>query len=131
STVQALWCDSTAQEAKLSKAGSRFSQRLVDRIDASCPFHRGQKDNQTPLYPPQLAITKKNPHPEPITTLGLRGPQSIHSTARALILELGPINLMLAFLTHCNVNLYPRIYWEATFQERKFSIALALEFQDH
>ncbi|KAJ3861939.1 hypothetical protein EV359DRAFT_66044 [Lentinula novae-zelandiae] len=136
STVQALWCDSTAQEAKLSKAGSRFSQHLVDRIDASCPFHRGQKDNQTPLYPPQLAITKKNPHPEPITTLGLCGPQSIHSTARALILELGPINLMLAFLTHCNVNLYPRIYWEAsicmlTSKERKFSVALALEFQDH
>ncbi|KAJ3932347.1 MAG: hypothetical protein NXY57DRAFT_1038493, partial [Lentinula lateritia] len=42
----------------------------------------------------------------------------------------------LAFLTHCNVNLYPRIYWEAsicmlTSKERKFSVALALEFQDH
>ncbi|KAJ3871059.1 hypothetical protein F5051DRAFT_446698 [Lentinula edodes] len=136
STVHALWIDATSQEAKKSPLNSRFRNHLVDRIDASCAFKRGQKDNQTPIYPPQLSITKKGPKPEPITTLELQGPQSVSSTARSLILDLGPLKLMFSFLTHCNVNLYQRRYWEDTisvlsWDDRHWSVALAFEFNDH
>ncbi|KAJ4488744.1 hypothetical protein C8J55DRAFT_557746 [Lentinula edodes] len=136
SAVHALWIDATSQEAKKSPLNSRFRNHLVDRIDASCAFKRGQKDNQTPIYPPQLSITKKGPEPEPITTLGLQGPQSVSSTARSLILDLGPLKLMFSFLTHCNVNLYQRRYWEDTisvlsWDDRHWSVALAFEFNDH
>lgn len=132
-TVQALWCDATATEANRAKEknpDARFARHLVDKMDASCSFKRGQTSNQTPLFPPQLARTPANPNPDPITTLGLKGPHCIRSTARALILDLGPLNLMvcslsyfsplplllfihqLAFLTHCHVNLYTRSQWE-------------------
>ncbi|KAJ3803813.1 hypothetical protein F5876DRAFT_71149 [Lentinula aff. lateritia] len=119
SAVHALWIDATSQEAKKSPLNSRFRNHLVDRIDASCAFKRGQKDNQIPIYPPQLSITKKGPKPEPITTLGLQGPQSISSTARSLILDLGPLKLM--------EDTISVLSWD----DHHWSVALAFEFNDH
>ncbi|KAJ3846529.1 hypothetical protein EV368DRAFT_52675, partial [Lentinula lateritia] len=104
----------------------------VDQIDVSCAFKCGQKDNQTPIYLPQLSITKKGPKPEPITTLELQELQSINSTAHSLM-DLGPLKLMscFSFLTHCNVNLYQYHYWEDTISDRHWSVALVFEFNDH
>ncbi|KAE9403479.1 hypothetical protein BT96DRAFT_936331 [Gymnopus androsaceus JB14] len=61
---------------------------------------------------------------------------NISATAHALILDLGPLKLLFAFLTHCNLNLYLREQWEKsicvlTKAQCHFSVGLAFEFRLH
>lgn len=96
STVHAIWCDATSDEAKSFPANSRFRSRLVDKIDASCTFKRGHRGKQSPIFPPQLLPRHTNT--PLITSLSLKGPQSISATARALVIDFGPLKLMVSLL---------------------------------
>ncbi|KAJ7577909.1 hypothetical protein C8J56DRAFT_1170696 [Mycena floridula] len=137
-TVLGLWADSTKEEAKKSKKGSRSHQGLVYQLDSSCSFLRGTHKHQTPLYPPQLRKNRSNPNPPSISEANLRlsSPNSITATNRALILNFETLHLSLAFLTHTSVQLYTREVWENSICKvnkatRRFQIGLAIEFKDY
>ncbi|KAE9396675.1 hypothetical protein BT96DRAFT_941467 [Gymnopus androsaceus JB14] len=112
SSVISLWCDATNSEAAKSSKDSCFHRNHVDQIDASCIFECGQTKAQDQLFPPQIVNKKEKPGDLVISDLFLKGPDSISATARALILDLGPLKLLFAFLTHCNSNLYSHEQWE-------------------
>ncbi|KAE9386494.1 hypothetical protein BT96DRAFT_1006033 [Gymnopus androsaceus JB14] len=136
SSVISLWCDATNSEAAKSSKDSCFHCNLVDQIDTSCIFERGQTKAQDQLFPPQIVNKKEKPEDLVISDLFLKGPDSISATACALILDLGPLKLLFAFLTHCNLNLYSREQWEKsicvlTKAQCHFSIGLAFEFRLH
>ncbi|KAF5334701.1 hypothetical protein D9758_017248 [Tetrapyrgos nigripes] len=136
--ILGIHADPTASERKKAPGGSCSAVKLglVTRLGPHCRYKRGTNGAQTPLWPEVFRVTRRNPVPPPISTLSLRGPEAISATARGLDMELGPLNLYLAFLTHTNVQLYT---WKQFLQSiaklpvkvRRFSIRLAFEFQDY
>ncbi|KAE9395180.1 hypothetical protein BT96DRAFT_1044977 [Gymnopus androsaceus JB14] len=97
SSVISLWCDATNSEAAKSSKDSCFHRNLVDQISASCIFECSQTKAQDQLFPPQIVNKKEKPGDLVILDLFLKGPDSISATARALILDLGPLKLLFAY----------------------------------
>ncbi|KAF8240414.1 hypothetical protein L208DRAFT_1420413 [Tricholoma matsutake] len=127
--VMALWADALQAEAK--RVGASDGQ--VYCLDPTCTIKRGTNHKQTPLWLPQLAISTKQPNPPSIESLELKG---VATTSRSMILNLGPVSLKLAYLTHTSVQIYKRSIWETSVcavakQDCGFHVALALEFKEY
>ncbi|KAF8240631.1 hypothetical protein L208DRAFT_1420342 [Tricholoma matsutake] len=100
--VLGLWAD--ASQAEVKHVGTSDGQ--VYRLDATCAVKRGTNHKQTLLWPPQLAISAKQPNPPSIETLELKG---VATTSRSIVLNLGPVSL----------------------KDHGFHVALALEFEEY
>ncbi|KAF8220207.1 hypothetical protein L208DRAFT_1335099 [Tricholoma matsutake] len=124
-----LWADASQAEAK--HLGTSDGQ--VYHLDATCAVKRGTNHKQTLLWPPQLAISAKQPNPPSIETLELKG---VATTSHSIVLNLGPVSLKLAYLTHTSIQIYKRRIWEMSVcavakADRGFHVTLALEFEEY
>ncbi|KAJ7716284.1 hypothetical protein B0H16DRAFT_1701414 [Mycena metata] len=131
--LEAIVVDSTKREARAAGAPAAAKQGLVYELDSCSTIKRGQKDNQSDVYPPALRTTASNPDPPSVNTLTL---EAISYTNRALILNFGTLFFMLQYLTHTSVQFYPRHVWERSIRNvskevRKFSIGVAFVFHDY
>ncbi|KAF6765327.1 hypothetical protein DFP72DRAFT_867532 [Ephemerocybe angulata] len=115
-----LYADLTGTEADDAK----ITTGLVQQLNSSCEMRRGTCGNQTPLLADELC----GDSPLPITALSLR---QVHYSVRAMVLDLGPLWLKLAYLTHTSVQVYPKSEWTVISKvpksNRKFSVALGIE----
>ncbi|EPQ61203.1 hypothetical protein GLOTRDRAFT_90440 [Gloeophyllum trabeum ATCC 11539] len=128
-TVQNIWADATDKE-QLKSSNVRVQAGHAYKLDTSCKCMRGQKDNQTPLFPPMW----KGRGAAPISSLRL-GPDSVSSTGHTVTLDFGPLVLSMAPLTHTSVQCYSRSTWETAVlqipkKDRKFLVAIGFEFKD-
>ncbi|KAK6996874.1 hypothetical protein R3P38DRAFT_1946623 [Favolaschia claudopus] len=125
--------DATEKEAKRRDAPERAKEGLVYCLDATSSIKRGQSKHQTEVYPPTLRATPQNPTPPSLSTLVL---QEVTYTHRALLLHFGTLVCMLQYLTHTNVQFYPREMWNTSIMNvsksvRKFHIGMAFIFASH
>lgn len=90
-----LLADATDEEAgikkspKLSGLTDNHADGYLDRIDGTCRLMRGQKDNQTWVWPGTLDS------PEELEGLTLCG---VSYTPRSLILRFGKLDLQVSFV---------------------------------
>ncbi|KAJ7752153.1 hypothetical protein B0H16DRAFT_1251698, partial [Mycena metata] len=131
--LEAIVVDATKREARAAGAPVAAKQGLVYELDSRSTIKKGQKDNQSDVYPPALRTTASNPDPPSLNTLTL---EAISYTNRALILNFGTLFFMLQYLTHTSVQFYPQHVWERSIRNvskevRKFSIGMAFVFQDY
>jgi hypothetical protein len=101
--VIGLWADYTNTEALRMPRRSPAGLGYVDMIEPTSKLHRGQRSNQTPLYPPQLHQRYQHSHKKPTSTellegLVVQGPQSISGTDCSMVVDLGPIVLQVCLL---------------------------------
>ncbi|KAH6902995.1 hypothetical protein BKA70DRAFT_1433968 [Coprinopsis sp. MPI-PUGE-AT-0042] len=128
--VLGFWSDMTDDEEEPFDA----EDGLVRQLDGSeWEVLRGSQGGQSALLPPQLLYSIDGERPEiAFTDLEIID-TSFHE--RALLLDLGPLKLKLAYLTHTSVQIYSREQWDNTIrnvakQDRKFRIGLAIETRD-
>ncbi|KAH6871280.1 hypothetical protein BKA70DRAFT_1488984 [Coprinopsis sp. MPI-PUGE-AT-0042] len=128
--VLGFWSDMTDDEEEAFDA----EDGLVRQLDGSeWEVLRGSQGGQSALLPPQLLYSIDGERPEiAFTDLEIID-TSFHE--RALLLDLGPLKLKLAYLTHTSVQIYSREQWDNTIrnvakQDRKFRIGLAIETRD-
>jgi hypothetical protein len=95
-----LWADASKEEAKRVGAADGH----VYRLEATCKVKRGTNSAQTPLWPPDFAITASQCNPPSIQALELKG---VSTTSRAIILNLGPLSLKVCLLTTYDPLLTP------------------------
>ncbi|KAJ8074267.1 hypothetical protein PM082_012577 [Marasmius tenuissimus] len=112
--VVALRADRTNVEQLKSPTKTRARLGFVDKLEPGSKIQRGQKSNQTPLYPPSLEkeYWKSKPKPssaELLEGLAIRGPDSISPTGRSMVVDFGGLVL----------------------EEQPFEVGLAIEFQTH
>ncbi|KDQ49853.1 hypothetical protein JAAARDRAFT_107235, partial [Jaapia argillacea MUCL 33604] len=88
-TVIALWADATNEEATKRTAYPDAKKGSVHCLDGTCNYMQGQTKNQTALYPPMFHHKKGKPAPPPIASLQIKGPESVHLTNRAIIIDFG------------------------------------------
>ncbi|KAL1715945.1 hypothetical protein EV715DRAFT_206373 [Schizophyllum commune] len=81
--VKSLWHDRTRTESDNAPAGSPGRRGLVEELRSSSAVTRGQRDNQTPLYPTPYATKGED---VPISTHGLVFMRA-YSTPRSLCLH--------------------------------------------
>lgn len=113
-TLLGIWCDPTKAERQRieedkhklvehTKLGvedpETAGKGYVVKLNPFCHFVRGKDGKQTALFPPQLRVTADCPNPEPLSVLGLVGPESISATSRALLLNLGCLTLMVRIIS--------------------------------
>ncbi|KAJ7724297.1 hypothetical protein B0H14DRAFT_3004105, partial [Mycena olivaceomarginata] len=108
---------------------------LAYTINSSSAVARGVNKAQGYIFPPMWRTGgKKDTAPlGSLTDLALAG---VSYTYRALILDLGPLFLMVQWLTHTSVQLYPRDVYEERVKSvnkkiRKFRIGMALVFEHY
>ncbi|KAJ7699096.1 hypothetical protein B0H16DRAFT_1484282 [Mycena metata] len=89
--LEAIVVDATKREARATGAPAAAKQGLVYELDSRSTIKRGQKDNQSDVYPPALRTTASNPDPPSVNTLTL---EAISYTNRALILNFGTLFFM-------------------------------------
>ncbi|KAJ7755876.1 hypothetical protein B0H16DRAFT_707212 [Mycena metata] len=89
--LEAIVVDATKREARATGAPAAAKQGLVYELDSRSTIKRGQKDNQSDVYPPALRTTASNPDPPSVNTLTL---EVISYTNRALILNFGTLFFM-------------------------------------
>ncbi|KAJ7088572.1 hypothetical protein C8R43DRAFT_956022 [Mycena crocata] len=111
-------------EAKQSAASQEAKQGLVYLLDPTCTIKRCQSTHQTDVFTPTLLVTPENPNPDPLCSLVLT---KITYTYRALILHFNTLVFMLQYLTHTNIQCYPREQWETSV--RKFNIGVVFIFE--
>ncbi|KAJ7227611.1 hypothetical protein B0H12DRAFT_1148920 [Mycena haematopus] len=102
--LEAIEIDATDKEASQFPKNHPTREGLPYTIDSSSTVKRGTNRSQSYVYPEIFG---------PLTDLAL---QDISYTHRALILNLGPLFLMIQWLTHSWVQLFPRSEYESTIQ---------------
>ncbi|KAF8137907.1 hypothetical protein K438DRAFT_1947086 [Mycena galopus ATCC 62051] len=133
--LEGIEIDATDKEAKRFPKGHPAQSGLPYRIDSSSAVKRGTNKSQGFVYPEIWRTTGKQKQGSKgcLTDLILHG---ISYTNRALILDLGSLFLMIQWLTHTWVQLYPRSDYESTVKivnkkVRKFRVGMALVFTDY
>ncbi|KAJ7812143.1 hypothetical protein B0H14DRAFT_3879752 [Mycena olivaceomarginata] len=120
--------DATDKEAARFPKEHPAQSGLAYTIDSSSAVACGVNKAQGYIFPPMWRTGgKKDTAPlGSLTDLALAG---VSYTYRALILDLGPLFLMVQWLTHTSVQLYPRDVYEERI--RKFRIGMALIFEHY
>ncbi|KAK6969508.1 hypothetical protein R3P38DRAFT_3243082 [Favolaschia claudopus] len=95
-TLEGIYADATAAEAKQEEAPERAQSGLVYELNPASTIVRGSESHQTSVYPEVMKYDIENnypplPYPPSFKRLVLTGVQTTH---RALILNLGMLNLM-------------------------------------
>ncbi|KAF6765343.1 hypothetical protein DFP72DRAFT_201838 [Ephemerocybe angulata] len=125
--VQAIWADFTAKES----AAAEIPHGMVQKLTPGTRIRRGTHRRQTPVLAAELQDVPDNLSRIEITDLEIK---DVHHSVRALIVDLGPLWLRLAYLTHTAVQVYRKDRWEELLVVpstlRKFSIGLAFECED-
>ncbi|KAK1226934.1 hypothetical protein PQX77_010067 [Marasmius sp. AFHP31] len=138
--VIGLWADYTDAEALRAPSSTPGRRGYVDVIGPHSMSTRGQKDNQTSLYPPQLRSewqeSKKKLSPAQLLEgLAIEGPHSISGTDRTMVVNLGGLVLQLAYILHTSPQLFTRSQWNTILRvhkkDRAFKVGLAIEFETH
>ncbi|KAJ7129848.1 hypothetical protein C8R43DRAFT_1134111 [Mycena crocata] len=129
--LEGMAVDATKAEAKQSAASQEAKQGLVYLLDPTCTIKRCQSTHQTDVFTPTLLVTPENPNPDPLCSLVLT---KITYTYRALILHFNTLVFMLQYLTHTNIQCYPREQWETSVcnvskDVRKFNIGVVFIFE--
>ncbi|KAF8156317.1 hypothetical protein K438DRAFT_2075885 [Mycena galopus ATCC 62051] len=123
----------------LEKEASRFNKDrparngLPYRIDSSCTAKRGTNHVQGYIFPPMWRTTGKQKSAHNLSELVLC---NLDYTYCALILDLGPLFLMIQWLTHTSAHFFSRVEWETPIKltdknVRKNRVGLALVFKAH
>ncbi|KAJ7694023.1 hypothetical protein B0H14DRAFT_3175162 [Mycena olivaceomarginata] len=127
--------DATDKEAARFPKEHPARSGLAYTIDSSSAVARGVNKAQGYIFPPMWRTGgKKDTAPlGSLTDLALAG---VSYTYRALILDLGPLFLMVQWLTHTSVQLYPRDVYEERVKSVnkkicKFRIGMALIFEHY
>ncbi|KAJ7029911.1 hypothetical protein C8F04DRAFT_1398194 [Mycena alexandri] len=131
--LEKLELDASEKEQKRFHKDHPASKGLPYTIDSKCTIKRGTNKAQGYVYPEMWRTPGKEKPKDLIPTLALRG---ISYTHRALILDLGPLFLMIQWMTHTSAQLFSRLGWESTVKVtdkrvRKFKVGLALVFTDY
>ncbi|KAJ6525972.1 hypothetical protein B0H19DRAFT_1197561 [Mycena capillaripes] len=134
--VEHIDVDATDKEASRFKKNHPARDGLPYTIDPSSTVKRGTNKAQNHVYPQMWRTTGKKVTSSvrhSVTDLTLK---DISYTYRALILDLGPLFLMIQWLTHTSAQLYPRFVWESTIKlmdkkVRKARVGMALVFADY
>ncbi|KAK7034410.1 hypothetical protein R3P38DRAFT_2466028, partial [Favolaschia claudopus] len=137
-TLEGIYADATAADAKQEEAPERAQSGLVYELNPASTIVRGSESHQTSVYPEVMKYDIENnypplPYPPSFKRLVLTGVQTTH---RALILNLGMLNLMVSYLTHTSVQWYTRIRWDTGIMSvskdvRKFHVGMALVFKEY
>ncbi|KAK7035102.1 hypothetical protein R3P38DRAFT_2912758 [Favolaschia claudopus] len=137
-TLEGIYADATAAEAKQEEAPERAQSGLVYELNPASTIVRGSESHQTSVYPEVMKYDIDNnypplPYPPSFKRLVLTGVQTTH---RALILHLGMLNLMVSYLTHTSVQWYTRNRWDTGIMcvskdVRKFHVGMALVFKEY
>ncbi|KAJ7165143.1 hypothetical protein C8R46DRAFT_1098269 [Mycena filopes] len=128
--------DATEKEASNFPPQHPARDGLAYSIDSSSTVTRGANKSQGYVFPPMWRTANKKQNGQTVGSLTDLVLTSISHTHRALILNLGPLFLMIQWLTHTSVQLYPRNVYESTVKLvnkklRKFHIGMALVFENH
>ncbi|KAK7014556.1 hypothetical protein R3P38DRAFT_3000764, partial [Favolaschia claudopus] len=132
--LEAIEIDATKAEAKRFPKSHPAASGLPYRIDSGCTVTRGNNNSQGPVYPPVWRTYGKKPVDNTrLSTLALT---SIDYTYRGIVLDLGPLSLMIQYLTHTSAHPFPRAVYDSTIkmvdkETRKFKVGMALIFKDH
>ncbi|KAK6984366.1 hypothetical protein R3P38DRAFT_3292361 [Favolaschia claudopus] len=119
--LEAIEIDATKAEAKRFPKSHPAASGLPYRIDSGCTVTRGNNNSQGPVYPPVWRTY---------------GKKRIDYTYRGIVLDLGPLSLMIQYLTHTSAYPFPRAVYDSTIKmvdksTRKFKVGMALIFKDH
>lgn len=87
----ALWAN--ASKAEAGSVGAQDGHVYI--LEGDRTIMRGTNKAQTPLFPPQLVMTKDRPHPPSIQSLELQG---VATTSRAIVLNLGGLSLKVSII---------------------------------
>ncbi|KAJ6552966.1 hypothetical protein B0H19DRAFT_995362 [Mycena capillaripes] len=135
--VERIDIDATDKEASRFKKNHPARDGLPYAIESSSTVKRGTNKAQNHVYPQMWRTTGKKKATSSVqhsvTDLTLK---EISYTYRALVLDLGPLFLMIQWLTHTSAQLYPRFVWESTIKlmdkkVRKARVGMALVFADY
>ncbi|KAJ7623931.1 hypothetical protein DFH06DRAFT_1230607 [Mycena polygramma] len=131
--VEKIEIDATDTEQKRFKEDHPARSGLPYELDSQSAVKRGINKVQGYVYPDMWRTSGKKDSTRSITDLVLKG---IYYTHSALILDLGPLFLMIRWITDTSAHLYPREDYESTIKLvhkklRKFKIAMALVFGTH
>ncbi|KAJ7752982.1 hypothetical protein B0H16DRAFT_1836159 [Mycena metata] len=131
--LEKLELDASEKEQKRFPKDHPANQGLPYAIDSKCTVKRGTNKAQGYVYPEMWRTPGKQQPKDLLPTLALQG---ISYTHRALILNLGPLFLMIQWMTHTSAQLFSRTGWESTVKVtdkkvRKFKVGLALVFKDY
>ncbi|KAJ7227608.1 hypothetical protein B0H12DRAFT_1148918, partial [Mycena haematopus] len=134
--LEAIEIDATDKEASQFPKNHPTREGLPYTIDSSSTVKRGTNRSQSYVYPEMWRAAGKKTNAGASGRLTDLALQDISYTHRALILNLGPLFLMIQWLTHSWVQLFPRSEYESTIQivnkkVRKFRVGMALIFKDH
>ncbi|KAJ7054809.1 hypothetical protein C8F01DRAFT_1234933 [Mycena amicta] len=118
-TVRALFYDATDKEAPRVKA----KEGLAIDLPSTSKAKRGQRFNQTHLYPVELEGA-------PLSTLVLR---AVHGYYRGIVLDMTVLSLQLQWLIHTSAQWYTMDMWEngvlqVAKKVRGFKVGLAMVF---
>ncbi|KAF8168972.1 hypothetical protein K438DRAFT_242206 [Mycena galopus ATCC 62051] len=125
--------DASEKEASWFNKDHPARNGLPHRIDSSCTAKRGTNHAQGYIFPPMWRTTAKHKSAHNLSELVLC---NLNYTYRALILDLGPLFLMILWLTHTSAHFFSREEWETSIKltdknVQKNRVGLALVFKDH
>ncbi|KAJ7843774.1 hypothetical protein B0H14DRAFT_2585553 [Mycena olivaceomarginata] len=131
--VEHIEIDASESEANRFKKDHPARNGLPYQIDSSCTAKHGINHAQGFIFPPMWRTTGRQKSAHNISELVLRG---LDYTYCSLILDLGPLFLMIQWLTHASGHFYSREEWETTIKltdkkVQKNHVGLALVFKDH
>ncbi|KAK7029140.1 hypothetical protein R3P38DRAFT_3189368 [Favolaschia claudopus] len=132
--LEAIEIDATKAEAKRFAKSHPAANGLPYRINSNCTVTRGNNNSQGSVYPPMWRIYGKQPvDTTRLSTLALT---RLEYTYRGIVVDLGPLSLMIQYLTHTSAHPMRRDVYDSTIkivnkQLRKYMIGMALIFKDH
>ncbi|TDL16414.1 hypothetical protein BD410DRAFT_902077 [Rickenella mellea] len=132
--VEGIWADGTDKEANNAPGSSRVAQGHVYELEPTHKVKRGCRKSQNSVWPPKFGSKPGTPADlSVVTALRL---ESVHTTARALVLNFGAMFLSLQYLTHTAPQFYTKDVWtdsicNVTKTVRGFRVAVAFAFKDY